>query len=61
MDRQTYVCKRVRMCNFLRGKGFEPYKVAPDYHNPKYTVFLFAATPELNDAVIEYINQIPQV
>lgn len=61
MNRQTYVCKRIRLCNYLRDKGFEPYKVVPDYDNPRYNVFLFTATPELNEAVIEYINQIPKV
>lgn len=61
MDRQTYVCKRIRMCNYLMEKGFEPYKVVPDRYNPRYNVFLFTATPELNKAVIEYINKIPQV
>ena len=61
MDRQTYVCKRIRLCNYLRERGFEPYKVAPDHHNPRFNVFLFTATPELNRAVIEYINEIPKI
>lgn len=41
-------------------KGFVPYKVAPECYNPKYNVFIFTATPELNQAVIEYINKIPK-
>ncbi len=53
---RTYVCKRARMCNFLRSKGFKPYKLAPDRDNPLYEVFLFTASPELYDAVMEYID-----
>lgn len=52
----TYVCKRARMCSFLRERGFEPYKVTPDRDNPMYDVFLFTASPELYQAVMEYIN-----
>lgn len=60
MEGRAYVCKRLRMCNYLMDKGFEPYKVAPDRNNPKYNVFIFTATPDLNQAVIEYINKIPK-
>ncbi len=60
MGEQTYVCKRLRLCNFLKAKGFEPYRIAPDRNNPKYNVFLFHATQELRSAVVEYLNQIPQ-
>ena len=53
---RTYVCKRARMCSFLRERGFAPYKVTPDRDNPMYDVFLFTASPELYQAVMEYIN-----
>jgi hypothetical protein len=55
-EQKTYVCKRARMCSFLIEKGFTPYKVAPDRDNPMYDVFLFTASPELYEAVMEYIN-----
>lgn len=55
-EQKTYVCKRARMCSFLIEKGFTPYKVAPDRDNPMYDVFLFTASPELYQAVMEYIN-----
>ena len=58
-ERKTYVCKRIRLCNYLMDRGFEPYRIAPDRDNPKYNVFLFTATPELHKTVIEYVNQIP--
>ena len=57
--RKTYVCKRIRLCNYLMERGFEPYKVVPDRDNPRYNVFLFTATPELHKTVIEYVNQVP--
>lgn len=53
---KVYVCKRARMCSFLIEKGFTPYKVAPDRDNPMYDVFLFTASPQLYEAVMEYIN-----
>lgn len=55
-EQKTYVCKRARMCSFLIEKGFSPYRVTPDRDNPMYDVFLFTATPELYQAVMEYIN-----
>lgn len=55
-EQKTYVCKRARMCSFLIEKGFTPYKVAPDRDNPMYDVFLFTASSELYEAVMEYIN-----
>ncbi len=57
MDEQkTYVCKRARMYSFLMERGFKPYRVSPDRDNPMYDVFLFTASPELYQAVMEYIN-----
>lgn len=57
MDEQkTYVCKRARMCSFLMERWFKPYRVSPDRDNPMYDVFLFTASPELYQAVMEYIN-----
>lgn len=54
---RTYVCKRARMASFLMRKGFQPYKVTPDRDNPMYDVFLFTGTPELYQAVTEYIEE----
>lgn len=53
---RTYVCKRARMASYLMERGFTPYKVTPDRDNPMYDVFLFTATPELYQAVTEYIT-----
>lgn len=56
-NQKTYVCKRARMCTHLAQRGFKPYKVCPDRDNPMYDVFLFTATPELYQAVMEYISK----
>ena len=53
-DRRTYVCKRTRMAAFLMERGFQPYKIAPDRDNPVFSVYLFTATPELYEAVMDY-------
>ncbi len=54
-DKKTYVCKRARMCDYLKTRGYIPYKIAPDKDNPNYSVFLFDGSPELYAAVTEYI------
>ena len=43
------------MCAFLMERGFKPYRIAPDRNNPLFDVYLFTATPELYDAVMEYV------
>lgn len=55
--RQTYVCKRLRLCRYLMGHGFTPYRVAPDHDNPRYTVWLFEYTPALAAAIVDYFSQ----
>ncbi len=54
--KRTYVCKRARLCRFLKDRGFMPYKITPDRNNPAFDVFLFDATPELYKVVMEYYN-----
>ena len=56
MDRPTFVCKRLRICDHLIKRGFEPYETVPDRKNPKYHVYLFHESPELLEAVEEYRN-----
>lgn len=56
MGRPTFVCKRLRICDHLIKRGFEPYETVPDRKNPKYHVYLFRESPELLEAVEEYRN-----
>ena len=44
------------MATYLMERGFKPYRIAPDRDNPMYDVFLFTATPELYEAVTDYID-----
>ena len=55
-DRPYYVCTRLRMLEFLRNKGFLPIMTLPDIKNPAYYVWRFENTPELADAVEEYLQ-----
>lgn len=49
-----YTCKRLRMLEYLKRKGFEPYLTLPDVTNPHYNVWRFKNTPELEKAIEEY-------
>lgn len=49
-----FVCKRLRLCQYLIDRGINPCETIPDESNPKYNVFLFEETPELNVALVRY-------
>lgn len=49
-----YVCRRVKLCGFLIGKGFQYLFSRPDRKNKDYSVWLFEDTPELRAAIEEY-------
>lgn len=52
----TYVCRKIRLCDWLRMNGFEPYRVAEDRYNPGQTVFLFSRTRELEESVMDFLR-----
>lgn len=52
-----YTCKRMRLLEYLRDKGFEPEKSIPDPGNPKYNWWLFKNTKELSQEVQAYFNK----
>ena len=56
LERKTYFCKRTRMASHLMELGFSPYLITPDRDNPVFNVYLFSATPELYEAVIDYTS-----
>ena len=51
-----FVCKRLRLCNYLMERGFTPCKVEPDKKNPQYSIYLCEETPALTAAVIHYFS-----
>lgn len=55
-NNEYYTCKRLRMLEYLRGKGFIPYMTLPDVNNPKYLVWRFKNTPQLETAIDEYFD-----
>ena len=54
---EYYTCRRLRLLSYLRAKGFIPYATLPDITNPKYLVWRFYNTPELQDVLAEYFAQ----
>lgn len=53
---KTFVCTRMRLCNYLMDKGFFPYEIRPDEQNPKYRIYLFNETPALKAAALRYFS-----
>lgn len=51
-----YVCKRMRLLNYLMDKGFNFIKTQRDRRNPHYIVWIFKDSPELRECVEEYYN-----
>lgn len=56
MKKQIYVCRRLRLLNHLKSKGFLPYQTQPDINNPRFNVWLYEETPELRNAIEDYYN-----
>lgn len=54
---EYYTCKRSRMLSWLIKEGFEPYETLPDFTNPKFCVWRFKNTPELEEKVEEWFSQ----
>ena len=55
---RTYYCKRIRMLEYLIGKGFKPYATLPDIHNPAYKVWAFEWNDALDEAMNEYFSSV---
>lgn len=55
---ETYTVKRMRMLDWLCNKGFYPEYSVRDKNNPRYNVWKYKNTPELEDAIDEYFAQL---
>lgn len=51
-----YICKRLRLLDFLMKQGFEVIDTVPDVKNPKYKCWRFKRTPEILEAVEQYYS-----
>ena len=54
-NNKYYVCKRMRLLEFLIKKGYVPIRTEPDIQNPKYNVWIYENSIELADAIEEYL------
>ena len=58
--RSVYTCKRLRMLEYLKKRGFTPKATIPDPTNARYNWWLFDNTPEFERSVYEYFEQMNQ-
>ena len=52
-----YYCKRLRLLDYLINKGFRALGTMPDFNNPRYKVWKFENTPELEAALAKYFAE----
>lgn len=57
---EFYTCKRMRMLQYLRSKGFIPEETLPDLKNPAYLVWQFRNSPELEACIQHYFEELKQ-
>lgn len=53
---EIYVCKRMRMLNYLMNKGFTPTDTIPDPLNPRFRWWKFTNSSELEAVIEEYFD-----
>lgn len=54
----TYTVRRMRLLSFLtKEKKMYPYATIPDKNNPRYCVWKYENSPELEDALEEYFSR----
>lgn len=54
---EFYVCKRIRLLQYLMKSGFTPENSIPDPDNIKYKWWIFINTPELEDCIDKYFGK----
>ena len=55
---QFYVCKRLKLYDYLVQHGFKPCEQRADKYNAKYMVWIFNNSEELQTTINEYYNKI---
>ena len=53
-----YVCKRLKLYDYLVQHGFKPCEQRADKYNAKYMVWIFNNSEELQTTINEYYNKI---
>jgi hypothetical protein len=52
--KDIYTCKRMRMLEYLKKRGYTPYATIPDPTNARYNWWLFENSAEFEQCVNEY-------
>lgn len=60
-EQKTYVCKKMRLMNYLSDKDFYPYRITRDKFNPKYYIWLYTDSEELREAIEDYYSQLSHI
>lgn len=55
--KETYICKRLRLLEYLIKRGFEVKATIPEPTNPKYCNWIFDNSDELEMALDEYFSE----
>ena len=55
---KTFVCKTIKLYNYLTEKGYKPYKVSRDIFNPDKYVWLYDDTAALRRDTDLYFEQL---
>lgn len=57
----TRVIKRIRLANYLSEHGIDFEYSRIDYDNPKYKVFIYKRTQELDELIEEYYSELKKI
>ena len=57
----TRVIKRIRLANYLSEHGIDFEYSRIDYDNPKYKVFVYKGTQELDELIEEYYSELKKI
>lgn len=59
MEREIFICSKIRMAGFLLKKGAELIEIRDNVFNPKYKVWVFKNDDKFQMCLDEYHKQIP--
>lgn len=54
---KVYVCRKIRLCEYLLNHGYRYIREAIDINNPSRKVWLFNNSEELRNTVENYYNR----
>lgn len=55
--KRFYVCRRLRLYNYLVQAGYKPVEHRVDKLNPDYLVWIFENSDALQEIITEYYNR----